>query len=90
MSRGRPQWGATFSIHKVERRDDENSKGTGADPESTDPSHVVPESRRKDLKLKKCHDVRVNTLAVTSAINVHKVDLKLAVCMCARRAVQTA
>ena len=37
MSRGRPQWGATFSIHKVERRDDENRKGTGADPESTDP-----------------------------------------------------
>lgn len=37
MSRGRPQWGATFSIHKVERRDDENSEETGADPESTDP-----------------------------------------------------
>lgn len=37
MSRGRPQRGATFSIHKVERRDDENSEGTGADPESTDP-----------------------------------------------------
>lgn len=37
MSRGRPRWGATFSIRKVERRDDENSEETGADPESTDP-----------------------------------------------------
>lgn len=37
VSRGRPRRGATFSIHKVERRDDENSKETGADPGSTDP-----------------------------------------------------
>lgn len=37
MSRGRPRRGATFSIRKVERRDDENSEETGADPESTDP-----------------------------------------------------
>ena len=51
-------------------------------------NHVTAETERSEAG--KCHDVNVNALVVILAINVHKVDLKLAVCMRARRTVQTA
>ncbi|KAK1118895.1 hypothetical protein K0M31_014665 [Melipona bicolor] len=72
MSRGRPQWGATFSIHKVERRDDENSKGTGADPESTDPVNT----RNEWASL--CEQFHLPNGCVNSGVGLKQIYLSLA------------